>query len=157
MQPLSLARQSENRTGASLGFQTGMCRTATRLDRKDPGSLTTSLCATANSGRFEHQYGMRAARCGFNELFSSAASSFFITSQQQHNRTFGSETSSHAGLQQFNREGAVGLHIKYTWSIGAIPFQPPGALPQRVTWMNGICMAQNDNWLFARFTKSSYP
>src|SRR5258705_9135318 len=157
MQPLSLARQLQNCTGASLGLQTSMRRTAARFNSKDSSSLATGLCATTISRWFQHQYRVRPARCRFNELFSGATSRFFITGQQQHDWTFRSEPGSSAGLHYFKREGAVGLHIKYARSVRTISLQPPGPLLQRVPWVNRIRMAQNDDWLFARFTKCSYP
>src|SRR6185295_6003390 len=157
MQPLSLARQLQNCTGAALGFQTSMRCTTARLNGKNPSSLATSFSATTISRRFQHQYGVRPVRGGFHELFSSPASRFFITGQQQHNRTLRSEPGSSAGLHYFKRQGAVGLHIKHAWSVRAIPLQPPGTLLQRVPWVNRIRMAQNDDWLFARVTKGSYP
>jgi hypothetical protein len=147
MKPLDLPGHFENRAGALLRFKACVSRASSGFERKYSSSLATRLNTAATRGRFNHQDRSSSFCLGFNQTSPTEASLFFVTSEEQHDRVARRKIQSRTRPDRLDRQSAIRLHVKNAWTVGSITFNSPGSFSQRPAWMNGIGMAQDDNWL----------
>src|SRR6266487_1336459 len=146
MQSHCLPCQLEHRADPFFGIESGMRGAALDFDRKHAGSLPRCLHSPAARRWFQNQYRARLFRFRFDQTAAAGTAAFFIAGQENGDWRFRLFAGRFAGAQDFECQRAIGLHIKDARSKDSISFDPPRALFDRTTGMNGVCMAEDHDW-----------